>query len=150
MIPTDRLLSFPDFTKLVQQRELLDGQLNENKSVLDELKLLKGENQVNLLIWMASFLDKCRIIIKNLLIIGWQILFQVYKLYGPVLVKQDLEESRQNVSKRMDYIKKELKRCNDQIEDLEKKQDKHRENIQKLQQKLQQQYQAVMAAAGMK
>lgn len=73
--------------------------------------------------------------------------FQVYKLYGPVLVKQDLEESRQNVGKRMDYIKKELKRCNDQIEELEKKQDKHRENIQKLQQKLQQQYQAVVAAA---
>ncbi|XP_031622309.1 probable prefoldin subunit 6 [Contarinia nasturtii] len=108
-----------DFSKLVQQRELLDGQLNENKSVLEELKILKDDNQV-------------------------------YKLYGPVLVKQDLEDSRQNVSKRMDYIKKELKRCNDQIEDLEKKQDKHRENIQKLQQKLQQQYQSVMAAAGMK
>lgn len=76
--------------------------------------------------------------------------FQVYKLFGPVLVKQDLEESRQNVGKRMDYIKKELKRCNDQIEELEKKQDKHRENIQKLQQKLQQQYQAAMAAAAMK
>lgn len=65
-------------------------------------------------------------------------------------MKQDLEDSRQNVSKRMDYIKKELKRCNDQIEDLEKKQDKHRENIQKLQQKLQQQYQAAMTAAAMK
>lgn len=64
-------------------------------------------------------------------------LSQVYKLFGPVLVKQDLEESRQNVVKRMDYIKKELKRCNDNIEDLEKKQDKHRENIQKFQQQLQ-------------
>lgn len=70
MILTDRLLSFPDFTKLVQQRELLDGQLNENKSVLDELKLLKGENQVNFLLWMASFLNKCRIIINNLLIMA--------------------------------------------------------------------------------
>lgn len=75
---------------------------------------------------------------------------QVYKLYGPVLVKQDLEESRQNVGKRMDYIKKELKRCNDSLEDLEKKQDKQRENIQKLQAKLQQQYQMIMSAAGMK
>lgn len=108
-----------DFSKLVQQRELLDGQLNENKSVLEELNLLKDDNQV-------------------------------YKLFGPVLVKQDLEESRQNVGKRMDYIKKELKRCNDQIEDFETKQDKHRENIQKFQQKLQQQYQAVVAAAAMK
>lgn len=36
-----------DFSKLVQQRELLDGQLNENKSVLEELNLLKADNQVN-------------------------------------------------------------------------------------------------------
>lgn len=67
-----------------------------------------------------------------------------------MLVKQDLEESRQNVGKRMDYIKKELKRCNDAIEEMEKKQDKHRETIQKLQQKLQQQYQSIIAATGMK
>lgn len=63
--------------------------------------------------------------------------FQVYKLFGPVLVKQELEESRQNVAKRMEYIKKELKRCNDTIDALEKRQDKHRENLQKLQQQFQ-------------
>lgn len=45
----------------------------------------------------------------------------------------------------MDYIKKELKRCNDSIEDLEKKQDKHRENIQKYQQQLQSLQQLVAA-----
>lgn len=61
----------------------------------------------------------------------------MYKLFGPVLVKQELEESRQNVAKRMEYIKKELKRCNDTIETLEKRQDKHRENLQKLQQQFQ-------------
>lgn len=38
---------FSDFSKLVQQRELLDGQLNENKSVLEELNLLKDDNQVS-------------------------------------------------------------------------------------------------------
>lgn len=127
---------------MVQQRELLDGQLNENKSVLEELNILKEDNQVRI--------STGKIISKEIHPIEFHLYLQVYKLYGPVLVKQDLEESRQNVGKRMDYIKKELKRCNDQIEDLEKKQDKHRENIQKLQQKLQQQYQAVMAAAGMK
>lgn len=74
----------------------------------------------------------------------------MYKLFGPVLVKQDLEESRQNVGKRMDYIKKELKRCNDQIEDVEKKQDKNRENIQKLQQKRQQQFQSTAGPAALK
>ena len=32
----------------------------------------------------------------------------VYKMVGPVLVKQDLEESRQNVQKRIDFIKGEM------------------------------------------
>lgn len=32
----------------------------------------------------------------------------VFKLIGPVLVKQDLEEAKQNVTKRMDYITAEL------------------------------------------
>lgn len=37
---------FSDFSKLVQQRELLDGQLNENKTVLEELNILSSDNQV--------------------------------------------------------------------------------------------------------
>lgn len=32
----------------------------------------------------------------------------VYKLIGPVLVKQDLAEARQNVDKRIAYIKTEM------------------------------------------
>jgi len=32
----------------------------------------------------------------------------VYKLIGPVLVKQDQEEAKQNVQKRIDYITTEL------------------------------------------
>lgn len=61
---------------------------------------------------------------------------KVYKLYGPVLVKQDLEESRQNVGKRMEYIKKEVDRTNNNLESLEKKLSKHRDSLQKLQQQL--------------
>ena len=32
----------------------------------------------------------------------------VYKMIGPVLVKQDVEEARQNVQKRIDYINGEM------------------------------------------
>ena len=32
----------------------------------------------------------------------------VYKLVGPVLVKQDLEEAKQTVEKRLQYITKEV------------------------------------------
>jgi prefoldin beta subunit len=32
----------------------------------------------------------------------------VYQLFGPVLVKQDLAEAKANVNKRLDYITAEL------------------------------------------
>lgn len=32
----------------------------------------------------------------------------VFKLIGPVLIKQELEEAKQNVAKRIDYINGEL------------------------------------------
>jgi len=32
----------------------------------------------------------------------------VYKLIGPALIKQDLDEAKQNVNKRIDYISGEL------------------------------------------
>ena len=32
----------------------------------------------------------------------------VFKMMGPVLVKQDLEEAKQTVQKRMDYINGEM------------------------------------------
>ena len=32
----------------------------------------------------------------------------IYKMMGPVLVKQDLSEARQTVTKRLEYINKEM------------------------------------------
>jgi prefoldin beta subunit len=63
----------------------------------------------------------------------------VYKLIGPVLVKQDQEEAKQNVQKRIDYINGELKRQEGVIKELEKKQEAHRETLTKLQTQFQQQ-----------
>ncbi|XP_052889283.1 probable prefoldin subunit 6 [Anopheles moucheti] len=100
--------SIREYSKLVQTQQQLDGQYFENKSILEELQMLKPTNTV-------------------------------YKLYGPVLVKQDLEESKQNVGKRIEYISKELIRCAENISQLEQKQDKYRANLQKLQQQYQSQ-----------
>ncbi|KAJ6798099.1 prefoldin subunit 6 [Iris pallida] len=61
----------------------------------------------------------------------------VYKLIGPVLVKQDLAEARANVRKRIDYISAELKRLDGTLQDLEDKQNSKRESVMKLQQKIQ-------------
>lgn len=97
-----------DYQKALSQRQQLDGQLNENVIVKQELDLMKGDSEV-------------------------------YKLIGPVLIKQDLEEAKQNVVKRMDYIKGELKRIDELIASLDSKQDTHREKLAKLQQQFQQQ-----------
>ncbi|PSN41297.1 Prefoldin subunit 6 [Blattella germanica] len=96
-----------ELQKVLTQRQHLDGQLNENMAVKQELDLLKADNEV-------------------------------FKLVGPVLVKQDLEEAKQNVMKRMDYIRNELKRIDNMVSDLSKKQDDHRETLNKLQIQFQQ------------
>ncbi|AES97529.1 putative prefoldin [Medicago truncatula] len=61
----------------------------------------------------------------------------VYKLIGPVLVKQDLAEANANVRKRIEYISAELKRLDATVQDLEEKQNSKKETIMKLQQKMQ-------------
>ncbi|ESW09456.1 hypothetical protein PHAVU_009G128800 [Phaseolus vulgaris] len=61
----------------------------------------------------------------------------VYKLIGPVLVKQDLAEANANVRKRIEYISAELKRLDATVQDLEEKQNSKRDTILKLQQRIQ-------------
>ncbi|KAJ4782007.1 Prefoldin subunit 6 [Rhynchospora pubera] len=61
----------------------------------------------------------------------------VYKLIGPVLVKQDLAEAKANVKKRIEYISAELKRLDGILRDFENKQNSKKESIMKLQQKIQ-------------
>ncbi|XP_039053097.1 prefoldin subunit 6-like [Hibiscus syriacus] len=61
----------------------------------------------------------------------------VYKLIGPVLVKQDLAEANANVRKRIEYISAELKRLDGSLQDLEEKQHSKREAISKVQQRIQ-------------
>ncbi|CAI0548516.1 unnamed protein product, partial [Linum tenue] len=53
----------------------------------------------------------------------------VYKLIGPVLVKQDLAEANANVRKRIEYISAELKRLDATVQDLEEKQNSKREAV---------------------
>ncbi|KAI8847701.1 Prefoldin [Chytridium lagenaria] len=58
----------------------------------------------------------------------------VFKLIGPVLVKQDLGEARVNVDKRLEYIKGEITRAESLIKTLEDKQEAKKAEISKLQQ----------------
>jgi prefoldin beta subunit len=62
----------------------------------------------------------------------------VFKLVGPVLLKQDVVEAQQTVQKRIDYITDEIKRHDKAIVDVETKQETIKENLNKFQQQLQQ------------
>ena len=58
---------------------------------------------------------------------------QVFKLIGPVLVKQELVEVKTNVTKRIEFIKNDIKRLEDNVKAKEKEQEEVRTNIGKLQ-----------------
>ncbi|XP_071981547.1 prefoldin subunit 6 [Engystomops pustulosus] len=61
----------------------------------------------------------------------------VYKLIGPVLVKQDLEEAKSTVDKRLQYINGEIKRYETVLKDLEQRSEQQRTALAKLQQEYQ-------------
>ncbi|ETS61266.1 hypothetical protein PaG_05232 [Moesziomyces aphidis] len=72
---------------------------------------------------------------------------EVYKLIGPVLVKQDQVEAKTNVDKRIEFIKGEIERVEAQIKDLNEKTEKKKIEIVALQTKAQQDASAAGAAS---
>ncbi|XP_075239631.1 prefoldin subunit 6-like [Convolutriloba macropyga] len=95
-----------EMQKLLENRQKLDAQINDNKLVKEVLDELEPENKV-------------------------------YKMIGPVLVLQDLEESQLNVNKRLDYMNGEIKRHDQRIKSIQEDQEKHKDRIVKLQEDLQ-------------
>ncbi|KAF8807706.1 hypothetical protein BYT27DRAFT_6583996 [Phlegmacium glaucopus] len=65
----------------------------------------------------------------------------VYKLIGPVLVKQDQVEAKSNVETRLGFIRSEIKRVEGQIKEVEGKQEKKKTELIQVQSALQQQSQ---------
>ncbi|KAI0932985.1 hypothetical protein AcW1_000059 [Taiwanofungus camphoratus] len=63
----------------------------------------------------------------------------VYKLIGPVLVKQDQAEAKSNVEKRLEFIRGEIKRVEGQLKDLDEKSEKKKTELVEIQAALQQQ-----------
>lgn len=61
----------------------------------------------------------------------------IYKLIGPVLVKQDLDEAKATVTKRLEYINGEIQRYETLLKEMEKKSEQHREVLTSLQQEFQ-------------
>eukprot|EP00128_Syssomonas_multiformis_P017466 Colp12_sorted_trinity150504_noHs@32464 len=69
----------------------------------------------------------------------------IFKMIGPVLVKQDRQEAKDNIKKRIDFISGELKRYEKEIKASETKQEEARNKVIQLQQAYQAQMQKAAA-----
>ncbi|KAF7593424.1 hypothetical protein BBP40_011526 [Aspergillus hancockii] len=71
----------------------------------------------------------------------------IYKLIGPVLLKQDKNEALMAVNGRLEFIEKEIKRIEGQIKENQDKSDKKRAELLQYQSQMQQQAAAASASA---
>ncbi|KAK4944131.1 Prefoldin subunit 6 [Elasticomyces elasticus] len=72
----------------------------------------------------------------------------IYKLVGPVLLKQDKTEAVSAVEGRLDFIGKEITRTEARIKELQESSEKKRVDLLQLQQKLQMAGQEQLEASG--
>ncbi|TKA78377.1 hypothetical protein B0A55_04734 [Friedmanniomyces simplex] len=63
---------------------------------------------------------------------------KIYKLVGPVLLKQDTTEAKSTVDGRLDYIEKEIKRVEANIKDVQAKSEGKKTEIMQIQSQMQQ------------
>ncbi|KAG8725397.1 hypothetical protein FRC09_000038 [Ceratobasidium sp. 395] len=106
-----------DLQTAVESRQRLDAQLNENelvKKVCAGVFPVRESKRSGLSIEEFATLKSHN---------------TVYKLVGPVLVKQDQEEAKSNVNKRLEYIRGEISRVETQISDFTKKSEKSKNEI---------------------
>ncbi|KAK9908591.1 hypothetical protein WJX75_000116 [Coccomyxa subellipsoidea] len=72
----------------------------------------------------------------------------VYKLIGPVLIKQDPVEACSNVGKRLEFINGELSRLDSRLKALEKQAAERQQKVVSIQQEVQRLTQAAAASTG--
>ena len=65
---------------------------------------------------------------------------KVYKMIGPALIPQDVNEAQSTVSKRLEYIEKEITRLANLKQDFVKKVEEKQARVLKLQQDMQRQH----------
>jgi len=117
-------------SSMAKLQELLQKELETFQKLQKDLaKLVTGRQQLD-----AQF-NENKIVKEELDILEDG--SNVYKLIGPVLVKQDHSEAKINVQKRMDYITGELDRHEKAIKDLQSKQETSKSSLNSLQQQYQ-------------
>ncbi|KAJ3359706.1 hypothetical protein GGF32_009051 [Allomyces javanicus] len=128
-----------EYSKIVSGRQTLESQLKENELV----------QTVRILILHATRTTAARTVLTH---INARKEFEllddeatIYKMIGPVLVKQEQAEAKTNVKKRLDFIRSEINRAEKQIKDLDVKLEKKKIELMSLQTEFQKRKEAASA-----
>ena len=104
----------------------LEGHLNNFRTLQKEIGKLQSSSSEQ-----GTRILENEMVLKELELLEEEA--QVFKLIGPVLVKQELVEVKNNVSKRIEFIKNDISRLGDNIAAKEKQQDEVKKAIGALQ-----------------
>ncbi len=109
-----------------QQMNPLESGLNAYRGLQKDIaKLQAGAGQAN------TQIMENEMVLKELELLEDDA--QVFKLIGPVLVKQELVEVKTNVSKRIEFIKNDISRLEANVKAKEKEQEEVSKQIRALQ-----------------
>ena len=104
----------------------LESQLNMYRTIQKEIG--KVQNQIST---ASTQILENEMVLKELDLLEDE--SSVFKLIGPVLVKQELVEVKNNVTKRVEFIKNDIKRLEGNVKKFEGQQETVKGNIAALQ-----------------
>ncbi|CEG38913.1 prefoldin subunit 6 [Plasmopara halstedii] len=115
---------------MVELKEQVEAEMTRYRALQDEVQVLARQRQM-----YAQQANENDMVKKELYLLDDEA--KVFKLVGPVLLKQEVDEAKSNVNKRLEFINHELKKVNTKIEFKEKEAVSIRANISSLQMEMQ-------------
>ncbi|KAG2787393.1 hypothetical protein JG687_00017950 [Phytophthora cactorum] len=115
---------------MTELKEQVEAEMTRYRALQDEVQVLATQRQT-----YAQQANENDMVKKELDLLDDEA--KVYKLVGPVLLKQDVDEAKSNVNKRLEFINNELSKVNSKIEAKEKEAVGIRTNISNMQMEMQ-------------
>ncbi|EGZ04401.1 hypothetical protein PHYSODRAFT_536504 [Phytophthora sojae] len=115
---------------MAELKDQVEAEMTRYRALQDEVQVLATQRQT-----YAQQANENDMVKKELDLLDDET--KVYKLVGPVLLKQDVDEAKTNVNKRLEFINNELSKVNSKIEAKEKEAIGIRTNISNMQMEMQ-------------
>ncbi|KAG1710375.1 hypothetical protein V7S43_009361 [Phytophthora oleae] len=115
---------------MAELKDQVETEMTRYRALQDEVQVLATQRQT-----YAQQANENDMVKKELDLLDDEA--KVYKLVGPVLLKQDVDEAKTNVNKRLEFINNELSKVNTKIEAKEKEAIGIRTNISNMQMEMQ-------------